>query len=228
MTSKTAEQTSSSEGKWSVVVESVWFPCLGSIPDFQVYASEQAARRAFKKLRGPRILVDDSGDEVLAATGAPWMKRALRTMRKELKHNSSCLPPLSSRNAGYAASCAASCATVDLCDMDEYAFSDDGFLSDDFAGTAQAVELPRKKRLLSDSVSTDVDLESSRTARSAFTRSSVEICQSTSSSVYRLLDLGSKAPWSKSGSVDICQSTSSSAYGLLDVGSTRGSVFIEG
>jgi hypothetical protein len=234
MTSKMDERTTPSGGKWSVMVDKVWFPCLGSSPSILVYSSEQEAQAAFKNLKGLRILLDDSGAEVLVAAGAPWKKCALRMIRQKLKRKHA----------------------ENLCDMAKFDFSDEtAVLSDDFTDSTQVVELPRKrlpsdmmstdadlessrttrsafsisshavdlprKRLQSDMMSTAADLESSRTTRSAFTMSPVDICQSTSSSVYRLLDLRSRK-----GSVDICQSTSSSVYRLLD-STSQVSVFIE-
>jgi hypothetical protein len=192
------------------VVDKVWLPCLGSSPNLQVYSSEQEAQIAFKRLKGPRILIDDSGAEVLAASGAPWKRGALSLIREELQRNSFSLIHATTRKQ-----------TRDL--QADFNFADDNaFISDDFNDPTQAVELPRKKRVLSDSMSTEADAESSRTTRSAFTVGSVEICQSTSSSVYRLLDLGSKTD-----TVDICQSISSSVCGLLDLDSRYGPVFVE-
>jgi hypothetical protein len=227
MTSKTEDHTSSSGRKWSTVAEKVWFPCLGSIPSLQVYNSEKEARTAFKGLKGPRILIDESGAEVLAVAGAPWKRYALRRIRQALKLNSFCLPHLSARKQ-----------PKDLCDMAEFGFADnDPLLFDDFTGTARAVELPTKKRSRSDSESTIADQGSSRTTLSAFTMSQVDICQSTSSSGCKknsvdvcqstsssgskkgLVDIcqSTSSSGSNEGSVDICQSTSSSVYRLLDL-----------
>jgi hypothetical protein len=244
MTSKTDVGLTPSGGKWSIVVDQVWFPCLGSSPNLLVYSSEKEARVAFKSLTGLRMLIDDSGAEVLAAPGAPWKRGALKMIRQDLKRTQRT-------------------KTKNLCDMTEFDFlEENAFLPDDFIDGTAAVELPKRrssksdamstdadldssrttrsvfgmpqgtgtqvvalprKRLPSDMESTDVDLESSQTTRSAFTMSPVEICQSTSSSVYHLLDLRSRK-----GSIDICQSTTSSVYRLLnDLDSRHDSVFIE-
>jgi hypothetical protein len=203
MTSKTQAHASSSGGNWSILADKVLLPCIASSPYLEVYNSEQEAQIAFRSLKGPRILIDTSGAEVMAAPGAWWKKGALRMIRQELQRNAwlqlSAPKQTVDRDATWPS---------DMADMAELDFSEDKeFLSDAFSDLTQVVELPRKKRLRSDSVSTDVDLEneSSQTTRSAFTIS--QVCQSTSSSVYRLLDLGSK-----NGSVDICQSTSSSVH----------------
>jgi hypothetical protein len=226
MTSTTAEYASSGAGKWSIAVDTAWFPCCGSMPKLHVHSSEQEARIAFKMLRGPRILIDESGAEVLAATSAPWKKLALRSIRQELKRNSFCLrneEDFVELGAGLPLLSAGKQKIKDLCDMTDFEISDNGtFLSDDLA--SPVVELPKKKRLLSDTLSTEADLESSRTTRSAFSIASAspfDVCQSTSSSVYNLLGLGSKR-----GSVDFCQSTSSSVCRLLDLDSRKGLIFI--
>jgi hypothetical protein len=231
MTSTTAKHAASSAGKWSIAVDPVWFPCFGSTPKLHVHSSEQEARIAFKMLRGPRILINDSGAEVLAAASAPWKKLALRSIRQELKRNSFCLrneEDFVDFDVGLPHLSAGKQKIKDLCDLShltDFEFSgNDAFLSDDLA--SPAVELPKKKRLLSDTLSTAADLESSRTTRSVFSITSsspVDVCQSTSSSVYKLLGLGSKR-----GSVDICQSTQSTLLDrLLDLDSRQGLIFIE-
>ena len=71
----------------------------------------------------------------------------------------------------------------------KFALSDGNeFLPDDLTPTMRAVELPRK-RLPLDMWSTDCE-SSRRSGRSS--KRSVDVCQSTTSSVYRLLDLDSR------------------------------------
>jgi hypothetical protein len=239
MTSKPEEQTPSAGGTWPTVVEEDETPpptFLGSSPQHLHGQDPEPEARSTFCLTGPRFLIDHSGAEVLAARDAPRDTRAapgrregqaghgsglpdqetrkkhapLRRIRQELKLNSFCLPQLTPARTPQ---------PQDLCDMAEIGFPNDNWLyDDDFTALTQPVELPKKKKHLpSDSVSTTAELESSRTTRSAFTMSQVDICQSASSSVSKK---------GRSGSVDICQSTSSSVYRLLDLGSrTTWSVF---
>jgi len=73
-------------------MEEMWFPCFGSYGNLQVHNTEDEARIAFEGLKGPRILVDANGVEVTAAAGAPWKKYALKMIRAKLARNYYALP----------------------------------------------------------------------------------------------------------------------------------------
>merc|ERR1719324_2362791 len=151
-------------GKWSIVMEEMWFPCFGSYGNLQVHNTEEEARIAFEKLKGPRILLDDNGVEVTAAAGAPWKKYALKMIRQKLARNHYVLP---CNHAGLR-------NKEEFLDMAELDFSDNEFFHpDDFNQSDHTVELPTKG-LPSDMVSTVGDLGSSRTTHSNFTIASLD------------------------------------------------------
>jgi hypothetical protein len=233
---ESAPEKSSNGGKWSILMEEVWFPCFGSHPNLQVHQSEEEARQAFETLKGPRILLDANGIEVTAAAGAPWKKYALRMIRQKLVRKQYALP---CHHAGLR-------NTAEDCEMDEFDFtdfSDNEFChpDDDFTQSTHAVELPRKA-LPSDMVSTVGDLGSSRTTNSEFTIATLESGRSADNvppmpqptearstsriagSPGGLSGLADEKSTQSTDSVDICQSTSSSVYRLLDIDSRSGSV----
>jgi hypothetical protein len=230
ITVKTEEEKSSSGGKWSIVMEEVWFPCFGSYPNLQVHTSEEEARTAFKSLKGPRILIDENGVEVTAASGAPWKNYALRMIRQKLARNHFALPCHQARQRN----------TEEFCELDSYDFSDNEYFNNEdfcFNNSSMAVELPRKA-LPSDMVSTVGDLGSSRTTHSEFTIATLESRSSEAVPPILLPQEGRpKSPVAgksngiadekSNDSVDICQSTSSSVYRLLDLDSRSGSVYEE-
>jgi hypothetical protein len=218
--------TSSSGGKWSVIMEEVWFPCFGSYGNLQVHNTEEEARAAFEGLKGPRILVNANGVEVTAAAGAPWKKYALKMIRQKLARNYYALP---CNHAGLR-------NKEEFCDMAELDFSDNEFFNpDDFTQSVQAVELPTKA-VPSDMVSTVGDLGSSRTTHSNFTIATVESGRSAEvvppmpqhhelpPNLLSPRKCSRVADEKSNDSVDICQSTSSSVYRLLDLDSRSGSV----
>jgi hypothetical protein len=197
-----------SAGKWSVAVEKAWFPCFGSITNFQIHDSEQDARNAFHSLKGARILIDESGAEVLAAA-PPLMKTySLRMVREKLKRSVLFGPPPAVEQG----------KEEPLGMSPPFEFPDENDIHcEDFTARPNAVELP-KKRLASDTVSTHCDELSSRTTRSVRSKDSrrtMDICQSTSSSVYRLLDLDS-INGSRAGSVFEDRSIKHSELGEMD------------
>jgi hypothetical protein len=206
-------------GKWSIVMEEMWFPCFGSYPNLQVHASEEDARAAFETLKAPRVLLDELGNEVLAACGAPWKKYALRMIRQKLLRNHYALPCSKGRQQ----------LTDELCEMADLDFSDNEFFnSDEFSNSGLAVQLPRKN-VPSDMVSTVGDLGSSRTSN--FTIATLESRSSENVPPVVTTPLATGKSHSlrdecalSNDSVDICQSTTSSVYRLLDIDSRSGSV----
>jgi hypothetical protein len=200
------------DGKWSIAVEEVWFPCFGSYPSIQVHSSEDEARAAFKALKGPRILLDANGSEVLSACGAPWKRYALRMIRQEIAR-SALAPSRTARKKVIEDS-------FDNSD-NEFCFSDDR--------NSCAIELPGKS-VPSDLVSTVGDAGSAMTSHSVFTDDAsdpriapapVTVCKDPKKNSTQ--KSGPKDLLSND-SMDICQSTSSSVYRLLDLESTSGSV----
>jgi hypothetical protein len=187
-------------GKWSIVMEEMWFPCFGSYPNLQV-------------------LLDELGNEVLAACGAPWKKYALRMIRQKLLRNHYALPCSKGRQQ----------LTDELCEMADLDFSDNEFFnSDEFSNSGLAVQLPRKN-VPSDMVSTVGDLGSSRTSN--FTIATLESRSSENVPPVVTTPLATGKSHSlrdecalSNDSVDICQSTTSSVYRLLDIDSRSGSV----
>jgi hypothetical protein len=226
---KTEGATSSNGGKWSIVMEEMWIPCFGSCGNLQVHNTEDEARIAFDKLKGPRILIDATGVEVTAAAGAPWKKYALKMIRQKLARNGYALP---CNHAGLRNK------DGEFCDMPEFDFSDNEFFHpDDFTQSVQAVELPTKA-VPSDLVSTVGDIGSSRTVQSDFTIATLDSGRSSEmvppmpqhDSLQPNLRSPGKSNYfaderstRSNGSVDICQSTSSSVYRLLDIDSRSGS-----
>jgi hypothetical protein len=214
------EDKSSNSGKWSIVMEEGWFPCFGSCPDLQVHESEEEARKAFDGLKCPRILVDANGDEVSAICGAPWKKYALRMIRQKLARNHFALPchQAQKRNTPDFSTMedfdywendffnpdAHSTDAVELPRKREP--SDLASTNGDF-GSSRTSDFTTNT-LESDAGSSEVVpvmLPPRDDARSHSRKSSgladeqsagndsIDICQSTSSSVYRLLDIDSRS-----------------------------------
>jgi hypothetical protein len=218
-------EESSSGCKWSIVMEEVWFPCFGSYPNLQVHSSEEEARSAFESLKGPRILLDADGVEVSSAC-VPWKTYALRMMRQKLARKCYPLPCHQARHRDVEDSPSLiDFSDNEFFHSDDFTYSNTAVelprkaLPSDVVSTIGDLGSSRTTH----SEFTVATLESTGSSRIVPPMPQQDEAQPSLLTTSKPNGLADESVLS-SESIDICQSTTSSVYRLLDIDSRSGSV----